>query len=201
MFPKDCYKIYVALKLHFSSKTYDYVKYNGKVKISDSAWEKRRDKYFFEKTLYKYRTRKNIEDFFISQFLYNKHEWIGNMLSTENDEIYKKHIDNKKFLTYNYTEDLKNILFFVEKNKLTFNKIFHGSNPFILQFIIQEMITYETGIILDEIYTWTKIKNKDIIEEEFVSKIQKYKSFLKINRNKYKTLTLELLAGEQNEQF
>ena len=31
MNPLDCYKQYMAIRLHFYSKSYDYFKYNGKV--------------------------------------------------------------------------------------------------------------------------------------------------------------------------
>ena len=30
----DCYVIYLAIKAHFSRKTYDYFKYNGHIKAS-----------------------------------------------------------------------------------------------------------------------------------------------------------------------
>ncbi len=43
---EDAFKTYVdylALKRHFTTKTYDYHKYNGKVKVSFEAFQTRKD--------------------------------------------------------------------------------------------------------------------------------------------------------------
>ena len=34
----DCYVIYLAIKAHFSRKTYDYFKYNGHIKASQDKF-------------------------------------------------------------------------------------------------------------------------------------------------------------------
>ena len=47
----QAYKTYVAIKNHFTSKTYDFFKYNGRTKASRSTFEKRNDKYFFSKLI------------------------------------------------------------------------------------------------------------------------------------------------------
>ena len=44
----DAYKIYHALKLHFTSN-YDYTKYNGKANASVDSFLKRNDRPFFGK--------------------------------------------------------------------------------------------------------------------------------------------------------
>ena len=45
----DSYQLYLAIKLHFNSKDYDFVQYNGKVKADLNAFMKRKDKYHFGK--------------------------------------------------------------------------------------------------------------------------------------------------------
>jgi len=45
----ECYKEYVALKNHFTQKSYDYVKYNGKTSVKADSFNSRKDKIFFEK--------------------------------------------------------------------------------------------------------------------------------------------------------
>ena len=49
MTPFDAYKTYLALKNHFSKPNYDYFKYAGKSRTSIASFEKRKDKYWFEK--------------------------------------------------------------------------------------------------------------------------------------------------------
>ena len=45
----DVYKTYLAVKLHFTSDTYDYYKYDGKVNAKLDTFTKRKDRYFFHK--------------------------------------------------------------------------------------------------------------------------------------------------------
>ena len=49
MTPFDVYKTYLALKNHFSKPKYDYIKYAGKTRASIEAFNKRKDKYWYEK--------------------------------------------------------------------------------------------------------------------------------------------------------
>jgi len=44
----EAFQLYTALKLHFNS-SYDYFKYNGKVKITADQFQNRNDRYSFEK--------------------------------------------------------------------------------------------------------------------------------------------------------
>ncbi|HCX23246.1 MAG TPA: hypothetical protein DHN29_15105, partial [Cytophagales bacterium] len=45
----DCYKTYLAFKNHFTKDNFDYFKYGGKTRASTASFNKRKDKYFFEK--------------------------------------------------------------------------------------------------------------------------------------------------------
>ena len=49
MMPFDCYKIYLALKNHFTRDSYDYHKYNGRTRATVEAFYKRKDRFWFEK--------------------------------------------------------------------------------------------------------------------------------------------------------
>ena len=45
----EVYKVYLALKQHFTKQEYDYFKYHGKVRANENSFEQRRDRYFFKK--------------------------------------------------------------------------------------------------------------------------------------------------------
>ena len=45
----DAYQLYLGIKLHFHSKDYDFVKYNGVVKAELPSFMKRKDKFHFGK--------------------------------------------------------------------------------------------------------------------------------------------------------
>ena len=45
----DSYQLYLGVKLHFNSESYDFVKYNGKVKADLPSFLKRNDRFHFGK--------------------------------------------------------------------------------------------------------------------------------------------------------
>ena len=47
--PFEVYQTYLSFKNHFTKEKYDYFKYSGKTNASLNSFNKRRDKYFFEK--------------------------------------------------------------------------------------------------------------------------------------------------------
>ena len=49
MTPIEVYKTYLAFKNHFTKPNYDYFQYCGKSRASTESFNKRKDKYFFER--------------------------------------------------------------------------------------------------------------------------------------------------------
>ena len=47
MQPIDAYLMYCAMKAHFDKSDYDFIKYNGKSKVSRESFYKRNDRIFF----------------------------------------------------------------------------------------------------------------------------------------------------------
>ena len=50
----DIYLTYCAMKAHFGKGDYDFIKYDGKTKVSRESFWKRKDRYFFVKVSKKY---------------------------------------------------------------------------------------------------------------------------------------------------
>ncbi len=50
----EVYTMYVAMKAHFKTKSYDFVEFGGRIRSRVSSYEKRKDKYYFEKLARKY---------------------------------------------------------------------------------------------------------------------------------------------------
>ena len=65
--PIECYKTYLAMKQHFTKDSYDYLKYCGRIKASPAAFNKRKDRYFFER-MSRQKNDKEIEQFFVANF-------------------------------------------------------------------------------------------------------------------------------------
>ena len=62
------YKMYIALKLHFTTDGYDITKRNGKVKASRQAFAKRSDLYSIKKISKTY-TDEEVANFLIANFV------------------------------------------------------------------------------------------------------------------------------------
>ena len=45
----DVYQMYLAVKQHFSDGSYDYFKYNGKIRVNAEKFNSRKDRFFYEK--------------------------------------------------------------------------------------------------------------------------------------------------------
>ena len=82
--PFETYQTYLSIKNHFSSSKYDYFKYGGRSRAKVTAFNKRKDKYWFEKTSRKY-ADKNIVDFLVSNFVTANNPsslWIGEIINS-----------------------------------------------------------------------------------------------------------------------
>ena len=94
------YQIYQSLKLHFTSD-YDAVKYNYRTAVKRDTFERRRDRYFFEKLSRRFNKEKLIH-YFTSNLIQNPSVWIGDM----SDEIYNAYIARYDKLTYMLSQDM-----------------------------------------------------------------------------------------------
>ena len=84
----DSYQLYLGIKLHFYSEDYDFVKYNGKSKVSRDSFYKRNDRVFFVKLTRKYKSKQDIQDYLLANFLVHPKGWVGKF----DEDNYIKHI-------------------------------------------------------------------------------------------------------------
>lgn len=193
----DAYKTYLALKQHFTS-SYDYFKYNGKVKAKIESFLKRKDKFFFRKLQKKY-SKDELVEFFVSNFIINGDNWIGSLVSQESENNYATWRKNKESISYNYSNELSLLYDYCLSNDISCNQLVlveDGNHPILLRLLLQNKISLETVIILDGILRFTRYWNAkldDIIWDEKKKLIQNYKSFVQYDFEKCKKLTKETL--------
>tara|TARA_B100000282_G_C31723187_1_gene487088 strand:+ start:82 stop:672 length:591 start_codon:yes stop_codon:yes gene_type:complete len=193
MTPIDVYKTYLAFKNHFTKKSYNYFKYSGKSRASVQAYNKRKDRYFFERMSRK-KSDDEIKEYFLANFVECDDPdrlWIGEIISTGEDN-YKSWTKRAQTLSYMFKTEVE-----VFVNKENFQQLFTvkgQSHPDILKKYLQGAISIETMVILDLILNYSKNFDKKLIDPvwETVSlKIKKYKPFLNIDVTKFKDVLKE----------
>ena len=195
----DLYCTYQAIKLHFSSESYNFFHYDGKTRVSIDAFQKRRDKFLFHRLARKYRDDEMVP-FLVANFVHSDDNWTKSLLEEEAEQTYREWKRRTDSMSKIYTDDLQKIA-----TKDNFNDLFKvedGQFPKLLVHFMQNDVTLETMVILNNIFDFIKIWDKkisdDIIYPKVSRKIRKYGSFLNVNVDKYKILTKKTLLGDGN---
>ena len=156
----EVYKIYLAVKLHFTSKnqSYDFHKHNGRTTARLETFTKRRDRYFFHKLSKSYND-KSIVDYFLSNFVSNTNLWVGDIIGSTGDESYKEWSKRIESLHYYYEQDIDYIIERMTTKDIKFNDLFtsvNGQHPPIVKMFLAKKINFETFLPVTGCYEWVK---------------------------------------------
>ena len=192
--PYETYQTYLSMKSHFTNRKYDFFKYGGKSRATMTSFNKRKDKYWFEKTSRKY-SDEQVLDFLLANFVNTdtpQNLWIGEIINS-GERTYAEWMRRKQSLTYIFKEQSENLL---SENDL--EKLFNCSkgHPLILKRYLGGEINLETFTILEKIFSFVKNfdkKLKDPVWESVSLKIKKYIPFLNINVFQYKKILREII--------
>ena len=194
MSPFEVYQSYLSLKSHFSNPKYDFFKYNKKVRATLTSFNKRSDKYWFEKTSRKY-PDKEIVNFLVSNFVATDNPqniWIGEIINS-GERTYVEWMKRQQSLTYLFKEQSEELL---SETKLEDAFNCSRGHPAVLKKFLGGKIGIETLVIYDIIFLFGNVFDTKLIDPvwETVSlKIRKYKPFLNINVSDYKQLLREIV--------
>ena len=196
----DLYCIYQAIKLHFTSESYNFFQYDGKTRVSVDAFQKRRDKFLFHRLARKYRDDEMVP-FLVANFVHSDDNWTKSLLEDQAEETYRDWKRTTDSMSKIYIEDLQKIC----PDPKEFNNLFKvedGQFPKLLVAFLQKDVTIETLVILNNIFNfiqiWDKKISDDIIYPKVSRKVRKYGAFLAVNVDKYKQLTKETLLADEN---
>ena len=197
----DVYKTYLAVKLHFTTDTYDYYKYGGKVNTKLDTFTKRKDRYFFHKLSTRY-AEADILDFFVSNFLSDSKGWIGNLLQNDGRDVYLDFKKRKEAFAYHFKQDCGNIASDFSRRGILFDDGFipiSGQHPRVLRLLIQRKISYQTTIVLNHFLGFTKNWDKEITEKvvwpEISLKVARVKPFINFNATECKLIMKEIFVN------
>ena len=194
MTPFETYQSYLSMKSHFTNPKYDYFKYGGKSRATMSSFNKRKDKYWFEKTSRKY-SDEEVLNFLLANFVNTNNPqnlWIGEIINS-GERTYAEWMKRKQSMTYIFKEQSENLL-----SEIDLEELFNCSkgHPLVLKRYLGGELSLETLAILEKIFSFAKDfdqKLKDPVWETVSLKLKKYIPFININVFQYKKILRKLI--------
>jgi hypothetical protein len=188
MTPFEVYVDYLALKNHFTTEWYDYIKYNGKTKANAESFQTRKDRMFFEK-LAKHRDPHGL---MLANFVANPKVWARDLAySQECEQTYLDWLKKTQALANTVRNDLSHF-----NSEFNSNFIVKDNyHPKCLQLYLGGDITRETFTIVVDVTGcfkyWDKNLADDIMWQDTRIGYSKYIPFLKYDRAKIKKVLIE----------
>ena len=171
------YALWNALKLHFTSDSYDYFKYHGKTNVSKQTFTINKSKYQFYKLSRKYELEE-LKNFYIANFIQGNADWVGDLIQN-GDDNYTKWKKTQESLTYTFENDVT-YLFDTYAPGEMFKIV--GNYPNLLKELMQGKIHIETllymNMIMGFLPNWKKQIQEDIVWPEWELKLRKYQPFI-----------------------
>ena len=144
----EAYKIYSALKLHYTQENFDAYKYNFKTRVKPESFERLRFRYTFEKIASRCKTRENLIDFYTSNFITGCN-WVMDM----NEKNLNDMKSRRESFSYNFKTDI---------NKLSSSHNFDqlcsctGGENVLINELCKETIKIETVAMIDLLVNFIK---------------------------------------------
>lgn len=186
----DLYVYYLAMKRHFTS-TYDFIKYNGKVKANSHSFETRKDKFFF----YKLSKNSNAKELIFANILSDPNVWVGDLVEDKAKDVYlawRKKIDS---LSYVFRSDLGEL----DQDDPNSDILTTGEHPRLLKLYMMNRVSIETLIILDDMMKifryWDKNISDTILYPDINRMCKKYRPFLDYDKDKMRKIVLDKFAN------
>ena len=175
------YQCYMALKLHFTTKDYDYFKYSGKTRsISEEKLKLRKDYHHFCRLERRYSS--SLEDFFVCQFVFNpkKALWIGDMVDTQSQMIFTQWKKTLESFRYEMRLELEKL---AESDIRSLFKVSNGNHPEFLRALISKKIGLLTFLACDEVINFMPSWNQKITDEhiwpDISQRVEKFRPFFR----------------------
>jgi hypothetical protein len=196
----QAYLLYVSLKNHFTQVSYDYFKYQGKVKTTFEQFEKRSDRYFFAKLA----KHDDPQGFLIANFIENNNFWIGELSQNQQStEIYLNWKKRNQSFNYIFTEQVKQLIDCGPVE--SWFKVLPNTHPPLITLLVGKQLAPEVFIVLVDIvgcYSyWNRQLKSDVVWEQVSKLYVKYKPFLIYDRKQCKQTLKQMVAAPADVQL
>jgi len=200
--PIDGYRVYMAMKLHFTKKNYDFFKNNAKVRIKGEVFDNKNDLECFIKFTSTI-PKNEILHFLIANFVQGNYNLIYNLHT--GFPIYKQWKSKIESLSYNFQNDIEKIISEKEENNISsiFTEEEKGKHPLLFKMYLGSHISTETMCILQKKYGYIEkfdISMKhDIIWFQKKIKIMKYLVFFDAEIIKFNNEKIDKILNQFEE--
>lgn len=193
----ETYCLYLAIKRHFTS-SYDYFKYNGKLKTSMSSFESRRDRFQFERLSKRY-SSEEMRDFFVANFI-KDNKWVGDLLTEDAHSTFQAYVKRRQSFSYVFETELTRIFQLVENPR----DVFDSKNGYSI--LITEYSAGNIGIdtlsVIEHFFAFSKKFNKDYGDDDIIwapihQLIYKIYPFISFDSIKFKQIIKQTIEGVQ----
>lgn len=158
----DVFVMYLAFKLHFSSESYNFFKFNGKTKTSITSYNSRKDKYYFDKLAVKFSKQKILEKMLV-EYQENPNFWVKDLLEKSNEDRYLKWRGFVEGIEYSLKKEFSFLKEYCLKEEIDYVDLFKtktSQHPIIFKSLLRKDIRVETFIVLDSIIGISEILSK-----------------------------------------
>lgn len=186
----EFFNIHHALKLHFTSESYDVLKYNGRSNMKYETFQNRRDKLRFDSFAHKLIGKTKAGHFCIANFVHGSQ----NFIYEQYDDAYDVYLQWKKVRESMTREFEKDVLYLnqLASSRASFDlfaKTKSGHFPPILQVTLGGKVNIETLIILNKEHKeffdrWAEFVHNDPMVSRNLLKWKKYQPFVAYDADK-----------------
>ena len=180
------YVTYMALKQHFTTDKYDFIKYDGKIRTNVNTYEKRKDRFFFDKLSKK----RDCENIMLSNMIVNPKIWVGDLLSPEANDIYINWLRRQESLTYIVSNNMDELNDNFDSNFI----VKDGQYPVVINKQLKSEIEIETFVILTKLVGCLEYWDRKISDTIFWPTIRrlivKYEPFIQYDLEKIRKIVV-----------
>lgn len=182
----EAYGMFLALQRHFTSETYDYERYNGKVKTNYEKFLKRHDKYHFHRLS----KREDPKNLILANVVKNPKVWVTDVMDAEGEKVYKDWKKRIDALTQNFKEDIGRL----EGDFDSLLLVENGKYPKMLKYYQHGSISKESLMIVNEVTGafkhWNNKIEDQLIWPELYFNMKKYRTFLQLESKRTKFIQI-----------
>jgi len=163
----ETYCLYLAIKNHFTTASYCFFKYNGKVPAKKDTFELRKDRFQFQRLSRKYPQQDQMLDFLVANFSQGKH-WVGDLLEDEAHQNYLKFLKRKQAFTYTFTGEVEKVFGSVNNPQEIFKA--KDSYPPLIEMVLSGDIGQDTFSVLNAFFNFVPKFDREIGTNDIIWK-------------------------------